>query len=203
MYSFNSLYWQTFMLVRFWYCQLSNTCIVKSSISENAPTINRLPDGLKSQSFNGIFLLFYQKVLSIKEKKNHYTIDLWLWYKCQSSIFFFFCLNFIDGKSCIKHAIRRKQYLLLEKFICEQNADPRHVSLSIGDTPIHAALEIDMKIDKGKSIVQKGNVSCIDQLCIFKMFNVSLNVILLANIRGQRIKLGNSVRTNDDIDSPV
>ncbi|VDH90337.1 Hypothetical predicted protein [Mytilus galloprovincialis] len=59
------------------------------------------------------------------------------------------CILYNDGKSCIKHAIRRKQYLLLEKFICEQNADPRHVSLSIGDTPIHAALEIDMKIDKG------------------------------------------------------
>ncbi|CAC5423625.1 unnamed protein product [Mytilus coruscus] len=59
------------------------------------------------------------------------------------------CILYNDGKSCIINAVRRKRYLLLEKFICEQDADPRHLSLLVGDTPIHAALEVDMNLDKG------------------------------------------------------
>ncbi|XP_052083768.1 TPR and ankyrin repeat-containing protein 1-like isoform X3 [Mytilus californianus] len=59
------------------------------------------------------------------------------------------------GRKCIRIVTERKYYQLIETLVCSHECDPQHLSLYSGDTPIHAVLDIAVKMDQDNISVFK------------------------------------------------
>lgn len=66
-------------------------------------------------------------------------------------MFFFLTRVYItDGKLAILAAVQECQFKVLEVLL-RWGADPVHLTINQGDTPIHAALSIALERDKGQN----------------------------------------------------
>lgn len=64
-------------------------------------------------------------------------------------VVFVFVLLFVGGEMCIRHAIARQWYQLINTLICYHNCDPQHLSLDSCSTPVHSALVLGLHKDPG------------------------------------------------------
>ena len=63
----------------------------------------------------------------------------------------FFCLSNIGGVSALRHGVEQEQYKIVGELI-KLGADTVNLSLSPGDTPIHATMTIVLEKGKGKRL---------------------------------------------------
>lgn len=58
-----------------------------------------------------------------------------------------------DGKQAILAAVKESKFKVLE-VLFNQGANPDHLTINQGDTPIHAALTIGLERNKGQNKIQ-------------------------------------------------